>query len=85
MGHDIPSYEECICEACDTNNIEGLYHVFVECPKYTEHRKNTIEFVLDCEKSEFYYFMNNLSPLRLKQITQFMSFVEENRKANSRN
>ena len=32
------TYEECICQACDTNRIEDLYHVFVECPKYSKFR-----------------------------------------------
>ena len=74
------TYEECICNACDLNQIEDLHHVIVECPKYNEIRKRKVEFVMNCNKMALYSILNNLTPQQIKQITQFMSIVQEERK-----
>ena len=71
------TYEECICLRCDRNKIEDLYHVIVECPKYAAIRAKKLHFLTECDKSEFYCQLNNLSPYNLKQVTQFMAIVEE--------
>ncbi len=74
------AYEECICKACEDNKIEDLYHVIVECPKYLKIRVDKINFVLNCKRTELYSLLNNLSMHQIKQITQFMSYVEDIKK-----
>ena len=61
------------------NKNEDPCQVIVECPNYTEIRSQKINFVLNCTKAEFYYLMDQLSLKRIKNITQFMSIVEEGR------
>ena len=73
------AYEECICKACDENKIEDLYHVIVECSSYADIRSQKINFVLNRNKVEFHYLMDQLSLEHIKSITQFMSIVEDRR------
>ena len=66
------AYNECICQACDTGKLEDIYHVMVECPKYSDMRAKTLDFLIDSSKYGLYKLLNNLSHGKLKKIVDFM-------------
>ena len=74
------TYEECVCLECDSNKIEDLFHVIVECPKYTTTREHKLKFLLGCDKTQFNDKFSKLSPSQLNQIIHYMDVVTDVRK-----
>ena len=70
------AYNECVCQACNTGDLEDIYHVIVVCPKYTDLRSKELSFVKNSNKAELYNLLNNLSIGKLKSITNFMTMVD---------
>ena len=55
------AYNECICSACNTGEIEDIYHVLVKCSEYLDIRLKTLRFLMNSTRTEFYQSMNNSS------------------------
>ena len=74
------AYEECICKSCDGRRIEDLFHVYCECTKFSELRKQTLDFLKESSKSDFFAKMNCLTKKQMQMMTKFMKVVKETRK-----
>jgi exonuclease III len=70
-------YNERICKLCDTQKIQDLYHVIVECPRFKDHRSKELNFLTNYNKAELYYALSNISRKDIKAITNLMVNVEE--------
>ena len=70
-------YDERICNQCDMHKNQDLYHVIIECPKFSEQRSENLAFLIHCNITELYGMLNTISRKQLKAITNFMEFAEE--------
>ena len=70
-------YEERLCNMCNTRKIQDMYHVMVECPKFTEYRSRTMKSVVTLSRSELYAYLNNISIGELKANATFMNIIDE--------
>ena len=68
---------ERICYLCRTGKVQDMYHVFVECPRFLDFRSKKLNSIATLDKSELYFYFNNLSINQLKTITDFMDAVED--------
>ena len=71
------SYNERICNLCNTQKIQDVFHVIVECPKFEKQRNADLSFLTNYNKTELYCRLNSISRKQLKAITNFMELVEE--------
>ena len=72
------TYDECICKACDLNQVEDLFHVIVACPKYSDLRVKYLPFVNQIiNTADLYTIMNELSVKQIKQLSEFIVNVED--------
>ena len=58
------AYQECIWNACNIEKIEDIYHVLVECPKYSDLRSKKLNFLIKSTREDLYKLMNDLSHKR---------------------
>ena len=78
-------YHERICNLCNTDKIQDLFHVIIECPKLTEQRFKESKNISDNEnffvgienKAELYHQLNTMSRKQLTAVTSFMDAAEE--------
>ena len=73
------TYDECICNSCDKQEIEDLFHVLVVCPKFSDLRDKTLSFIPNLDRVQFYTKMNKLTIKEVKLISNFMQIVETSR------
>ena len=74
-------YYERICNLCNLNKVQDLFHVVMECPNFLKERDKYIRFRRSNNKYELYEEISNITRSQLKQLTDFMTIVENNLKA----
>ena len=74
---DRRAYHERICNLCNTQKIQDLYHVLIECPKFIQQRTVNLKFLTQYSKAQLFYQLSDISHKQLKAITNFMELVEE--------
>ena len=70
-------YNERLCTLCDTQNIQDLYHVIIQCPKFNKSRSKNLISLANHSRPEFYLYLNSLNKKDLNIIVKFMEEVEE--------
>ena len=72
-------YEERICKLCNLIKVETVYHFMIECPRYADLREQSISFLVNKTKSEFYNKINLLKPSELKSISKYLEKANDRR------
>ena len=82
-------YEDRICNLCNTDDVQDLFHVIVKCPALTVERTQLIlsnNILPDSiTKTELYHKLNKISRKEIKAVTQFMEIIEEKKIFNVKN
>ena len=69
-------FNERICNLCDKNKIQDLYHMLIECSYFQELREKELEFLPKGSKYELYNELNIISSGKIKILVRFMDVVE---------
>ena len=70
-------YEKRLCELCNLDKVETVFHYMAECPLYDVIRQKYISFLKNLNKSEFYNKINRLKSSELKSILIYSERANE--------
>ena len=62
---------------CDAKQVEDIFHVFVEYPRYENMREKELTFINNYTKTQFYSITHSINHTQLKNMTNFMITIEE--------
>ena len=71
------AYNERLCNLCEMEKVQDLYHVIVECPRFVDVRSQNVKFENQFSKADLYAHLNKVTHRQLKAIARVMDFIEE--------